>query len=49
MTVGVELALPQDLRAQQAIPLQRIDISNLPIGVYFIKIGNYTQKFMVVK
>jgi len=29
--------------------LKRIDISNLPVGIYFIQIGNYLQKFMVVK
>jgi len=27
----------------------RINISNLPIGLFFIQIGNYSQKFMVVK
>jgi hypothetical protein len=30
-------------------PLQRIDISHLPVGLYFIQIGNYTEKFMVVR
>jgi len=29
--------------------LLRIDISHLPIGMYFIQIGNYLQKFMVVR
>jgi uncharacterized protein (TIGR02145 family) len=29
--------------------LKRIDVSHLPIGLYFIQIGNYSQKFMVVK
>jgi CubicO group peptidase (beta-lactamase class C family) len=29
--------------------LKRIDISHLPVGIYFIKIGNYTKKFMVVR
>jgi len=31
------------------LPLQCINISHLPIGIYFINIGNYTEKFMVVK
>jgi hypothetical protein len=39
MTVGI----------QNFEPLQRIDISHLPVGIYFIQIGNYSQKFMVVK
>jgi len=30
-------------------PLQRIDISYLPVGFYFVQIGNYTEKFMVVR
>jgi hypothetical protein len=30
-------------------PLQRIDISQLPVGLYFIQIGNYSEKFMVVR
>ncbi len=36
-----------------ATPLQegnhRIDISNLPIGLYFIQIGDYSEKFVVVR
>jgi hypothetical protein len=35
--------------ANNYLPLQRIDISHLPVGVYFIQIGNYTKKFMVVR
>ncbi len=27
----------------------RIDISHLPVGLYFIQIGNYTEKFMLVR
>jgi hypothetical protein len=27
----------------------RIDVSHLPVGIYFIKYGNYTQKFVVVR
>ena len=27
----------------------RIDISHLPVGIYFIKISNYSEKFMVVR
>jgi hypothetical protein len=49
MTVGVELALPKNEWAQQAMPLQRIDISHLPVGIYFLKFGNYTEKFMVLR
>ncbi len=26
-----------------------IDISHLPTGMYFIQIGNYSEKFMVVR
>lgn len=29
--------------------LKRIDISHLPIGLYFIQIGKYTEKFMVLR
>ncbi len=29
--------------------LQRIDISHLPVGIYFIQIGNYTEKFVVAR
>jgi glutamine amidotransferase-like uncharacterized protein len=29
--------------------LKRIDISHLPVGLYFIKIGNYTDKFVLVR
>jgi hypothetical protein len=39
MTVGI----------QNFEPLQRIDISQLPVGLYFIKIGNYSEKFMVAR
>ena len=35
--------------ANNYLPLQRIDISHLPVGVYFIQIENYTEKFMVVR
>jgi len=30
-------------------PLQRIGVSHLPVGLYFIQIGNYTEKFMVLR
>ncbi len=30
-------------------PLKRIDISHLPAGLYFVRIGNYEGKFVVVK
>jgi len=29
--------------------LQRIDISHFPVGLYFIQVGNYSEKFMVVR
>ena len=29
--------------------LKRIDISHLPVGLYFIQIGNYSEKFVVVR
>jgi hypothetical protein len=35
--------------ANNYLPLQRIDISFLPAGIYFIQIGNYTGKFAVVR
>jgi hypothetical protein len=34
--------------AQLAVPLQRIDISHLPTGVYYLRIGNRTQMFVKV-
>jgi hypothetical protein len=34
------------VRARQAVPLQRIDVSNLPRGVYYLRIGNRTQMFV---
>jgi photosystem II stability/assembly factor-like uncharacterized protein len=34
--------------AQLAVPLQRIDISHLPRGVYYLRIGNRTQMFVKV-
>jgi photosystem II stability/assembly factor-like uncharacterized protein len=36
------------VRARQAVPLQRIDISHLPRGVYYLRIGNQTQMFVKV-
>jgi hypothetical protein len=27
----------------------RMNIEHLPVGIYFIQIGNYSEKFMVVK
>jgi len=27
----------------------RIDVSQIPVGLYFVKIGNYAEKFMVVR
>jgi len=35
--------------ANNYLSLQRIDISNLPVGLYLIQIGNYTEKFVVVR
>ena len=37
------------VRAIHELPLHRIDISHLPIGIYFIQIGNYSEKFVVVR
>jgi hypothetical protein len=37
------------VETRHAVSLPRIDISHLPIGVYFVRIGNYSQKFVVVK
>lgn len=36
------------VRARQAVPLQRMDISPLPRGVYYLRIGNRTQMFVKV-
>jgi hypothetical protein len=49
MPVGVELSLPKNEWAQQVMPLQRIDISHQPVGLYIIKIGNYFSKFVVLR
>jgi len=35
--------------ARHALPLQRIDISHLPVALYFIQIENYTEIFIVVR
>jgi hypothetical protein len=37
------------VRANNYLPLQRIDISHLPVGLFFIQIGNYTEKFLLVR
>ena len=37
------------VETQDFASLQRINISHLPIGLYFIQIGNYSEKFMVVR
>ncbi|MCX7736788.1 MAG: T9SS type A sorting domain-containing protein [Candidatus Kapabacteria bacterium] len=29
--------------------LQRIDISNLPSGIYYVRLGNWTRKFVKVE
>ncbi len=29
--------------------LKRIDISHLPVGIYFIQLGNYTEKFVIIR
>jgi hypothetical protein len=34
--------------AQLAVPLQRIDISHLPTGVYYIRVGNSTKMFVKI-
>jgi hypothetical protein len=37
-----------NIGAEQAMPLQRIDISGLPPGVYFIKIRDKIIKFVKI-
>lgn len=37
------------VNAYSNMPLHRIDVSNLPFGLYFIQIGNYTEKFGVMR
>ncbi|MCO5251185.1 MAG: BPL-N domain-containing protein [Candidatus Kapabacteria bacterium] len=37
------------VETRHAVSLQRIDISHLPVGLYFIRIGNYSEKFMVIR
>jgi len=44
--LGVEII---SVETRHAVSIQKIDVSTLPIGVYILKIGNYTQKFMVVR
>ncbi|ROL62471.1 T9SS C-terminal target domain-containing protein [Bacteroidetes/Chlorobi group bacterium ChocPot_Mid] len=34
---------------QSTSPIQKIDISHLPSGIYFVKYGNYTENFLVVR
>jgi photosystem II stability/assembly factor-like uncharacterized protein len=36
------------VRARQAVPLQRMDISHLPTGVYYLRVGNSTQMFVKI-
>jgi hypothetical protein len=36
------------VRARQAVPLQRMDISHLPTGVYYLRIGSRTQMFVKI-
>ncbi len=39
-----------DNGSQAGMPnLLRVDISHLPVGMYFVKIGNYSNKFMVLR
>jgi len=40
----IKTVVNSDLRS-----LLRLDISHLPVGIYFIQIGNYTDKFIVVR
>ncbi|MCO5251183.1 MAG: C25 family cysteine peptidase [Candidatus Kapabacteria bacterium] len=37
------------VETRHAVSLQRIDVSHLPVGLYIIKIGNFVEKFMVVR
>ncbi len=41
------MTLPSTTLREQTI--LRIDISHLPVGVYFIQIGNYSENFLVVR
>ncbi len=37
------------VETRHALSQQRIVISHLPAGLYFIQIGNYSQQFLVVR
>ncbi len=41
--------LVMNVRAIHELLLQRIDISHLPVGIYFIQIGSFSEKFAVVR
>lgn len=47
-TFGV-LVLSDVLHLGDVGHLKRIDISHLPIGIYFLQVGNYSAKFVVVR
>jgi hypothetical protein len=49
-TLGECVIEMQDVRHLRDVGhLNRINISHLPAGLYFIQFGNYSQKFMVVR
>lgn len=37
------------LMSSNYLPQKRIDVSHLPAGVYMVRIGNYFEKFMIVR
>jgi hypothetical protein len=39
----------RSVETQNFVSLQRIEISQLPVGLYFIQIGNYSEKFVVAR
>jgi hypothetical protein len=49
-TLGECVIEMQDVRHLRDVGhLNRINISHLPVGMYFIQLGNYSEKFMVVR
>jgi peptidyl-prolyl cis-trans isomerase B (cyclophilin B) len=43
------MKLPDVQHLEDVGHLKRIDISHFPVGLYFIQIGNYSEKFVVVR
>ncbi len=44
-----ELVLSDVQHLEDVGHLKRFDISHLPVGIYFIKVGNYSKKFVVLR